>query len=114
MGNAVYNITPVADSAYEAGATADGIATMTVNTGADGMRYFTVEVAPVKEHEGLESIVFVHLRNGTQDSINVTRADFDTVQTAQAGFNVQPGDVVKAYIVDDMTNAGGFSPTILQ
>lgn len=28
-----------------------------------------------------------------------------------AGFNVLPGDVVKVYVVDDLTNAADFNPT---
>ncbi len=43
----------------------------------------------------------MHSRNGVQDNLNVTKADFDLVHLAQAGFNVQAGGVVKAYIVDD-------------
>jgi hypothetical protein len=113
-GKAVYSITPLADAAYLAGAAPDGIKTMTVNSGVSGMKYFGVQVTPVTAHSGPEAVVFVHLRNGVQDSLNITKADFDVVHTAQAGFNVQYGDVVKAYVVDDLTNAVNFNPTILQ
>ena len=58
-------------------------------------------------------MVFVHLRGGLQSSINVTRAEFDLLDEAQAGFNVQFGDVVRVYIVDDLTNNVNFNPTIL-
>ena len=34
--------------------------------------------------------------------------------TAQAGFNVQAGDVIKVYIVDELTNAEDRNPVILQ
>ncbi len=112
-GNPVYTVTPVTDAAYQIGST-DGIATMTVNSGFSGMIYFAVQVAPITSHNGTEAVVFVHLRNGAQDCMNVTKADFDEVNIAQAGFNVQYGDVVKVYIVDDLTNDVNFNPTILQ
>lgn len=109
-----YTVSPQDDPAYTAGTNPDGIATMTVNAGVSGMKYFGLQIAPVMAHDGLEAVVFTHQRNGAQLSLNVTKADFDAVQTAQAGFNVQPGDVVKAYIVDDLTNDINFNPTILQ
>lgn len=110
----VYTITPVEDATtYQTSTTADGIKNMTVNSGVSGMKYFAVQVEPVTAHDGLEAVVFVHSRNGVQDSLNVTKADFDTVHTAQAGFNVQAGDEIRAYIVDDLTNEVGFNPTIL-
>lgn len=112
--NGIYTITPETDSAYQNGATADGIQTMTVNTGVSGMTYFAVMVTPVTEHNGSEAVVFVHIRNGAQLDINVTKADFDVVNIAQAGFNVKAGDLVKAYIVDDLNNNVNFNPTILQ
>jgi len=109
-----YRITPVDNAAYIIGETADGISTMTVNNGVSGFRYFTVEIEPVTPHAGEETVVFTHLRQGSQLELNATRADFDQVRTAQAGFNVQPGDVVKAYIVDELTNATDHNPVILQ
>ncbi len=113
--HSVYTVTPVEDATtYQTSATTDGIKTMTVNNGVSGMKYFVVQVDPVTAHEGLEAVVFVHSRNGVQDSFNVTKADLDAVNTAQAGFNVQAGDEIKVYIVDDLTNEVGFSPTILQ
>ncbi|MEN6348434.1 MAG: two-component regulator propeller domain-containing protein, partial [Syntrophomonas sp.] len=110
----VYTIAPLSDSVYTAGTTADGINTMTVNTGITGFKYFTVNITPVDSHSGNETVVFTHSRNGTQLAINATRADFDTVQTAQSGFNVQAGDVIKAYIVDDLTNAADLNPVVFQ
>ncbi len=110
----IYTITPETDTAYQNGATADGIKTMTVNTGVSGMTYFAVTVTPVTEHNGSEAVVFVHIRDGVQLNINVTKADFDVVNIAQAGFNVKAGDVIKVYIVDDLNNDINFSPTILQ
>jgi hypothetical protein len=111
----VYTVTPVEDATiYQTNATPGGTKTMTVNAGVNGMKYFGVLITPVRAHDGLEAVVFVHLRNGMQDSMNVTKADFDVVQTSQAGFNVQSGDVVKAYVVDDLTNNSNFNPIILQ
>lgn len=110
----VYTVSPVIDSAYTEGATPDGINTLTVNNGIPGFKYFAVNITPVTSHSGDEAVVFTHLRNGTQISLNVTKADFDLVSTAQAGFNVKPGDVIKAYIVDDITNAVDVNPVILQ
>lgn len=110
-----YTVTPVEDATTcQISTTADGIKTMTVNSGVSGMKYFVVRVEPVTAHDGLEAVVFVHLRNGVQDSLNVTKTDFDVVNTAQAGFNVQAGDEIKVYIVDDLTNEVGFNPTVLQ
>ena len=111
---AKYTVTPAVDSDYQISSTNEGIKTMTVNTGASGMKYFTVQTEPVTAHDGLEAVVFAHLRNGAQDNFNITKADFDEVHTAQAGFNVQPGDVIQVYIVDDLTNDVDFNPTILQ
>ncbi len=109
---AAYALTPTTDSAYQSGTTPDGIVTMTVNTGVSGLKYFGVQITPMKSHSGLESVIFV--QTGSQSGLNVTRADFDTVNIAKAGFNVLPGDVVKAYIVDDLTNDPNVNPTILQ
>lgn len=87
---------------------------MTVNSGISGFKYFTAQISPQVEHSGLETVVFTHLRNGSQLQINSTKADFDVVDTAQAGFNVHAGDVVKVFIVDELTNATDHNPVILQ
>ena len=111
---AAYTVAPVADPAYTIGATPDGISSMTVNSGISGFKYFTAQISPQVEHSGLETVVFTHLRNGSQLQINSTKADFDVVDTAQAGFNVHAGDVVKVFIVDELTNATDHNPVILQ
>jgi hypothetical protein len=46
--------------------------------------------------------------------LNALRADFDVVPEAQAGFNVQLGDVVKAYLVDQLSNDPDSNPVPLQ
>ncbi|MEN6390029.1 MAG: metallophosphoesterase, partial [Syntrophomonas sp.] len=111
---AAYSVTPLTDAAYQTGTTTAGIAAMTVNQGISGMKYFGIELSPVRPHEGLETAVFVHLRNGAQLGLNATQADFDMVNSARAGFNVEPGDTVKAYVVDDLSNALDRNPVVLQ
>ena len=110
----VYTVAPVADDVYTIGTTPDGISTMTVNSGKAGFRYVTVSITPNVSGSGNETAVFTHTRNGSQLGINATVADFDQVNTAQAGFNVEAGDVIKVYIVDELTNAADRNPVILQ
>lgn len=112
--NPAYTLSPLPDSAYTTGTTKDGIKTMTVNAGVAGFKYFTVGVTPVAPHNGIETVVFTHQRNGSQLGLNAARADFDQVDSAQAGFNVREGDVIKACIVDCLTSAAGVNPVILQ
>lgn len=113
-GNPKYTVDPVADeSVYETGETG-GIKTMTVKTGVSGLKYFGAQITPVFEHAGKEAVVFTHLRDGVQLSLNVTKADFDLVGQAQSGFNVEAGDIVRVYMVDDLTNDTNFNPTLLQ
>ncbi|MGI6712834.1 MAG: hypothetical protein ACOX4L_09020, partial [Bacillota bacterium] len=57
--------------------------------GTAGFKYFTCSITPVNPHHGLKTVVFVHLRDGVQLGLNATKADFDQVNTAQAGFNVK-------------------------
>ncbi|OPX86239.1 MAG: hypothetical protein A4E53_03149 [Pelotomaculum sp. PtaB.Bin104] len=109
-----YTVLANSDTSYDNGQTPDGITTMTVKSGVAGFKYFSVSVAPVVPHVGSEVVVFVLSRSGMQLAINATKADFDVISSAQAGFNIQPGDVVKAYIVDDLTNAIDRNPVILQ
>lgn len=111
---AQYLIAPIKDASYQIETNTDGLEIMTVNQGNSGMKYFRVELTPVKPHEGMETLIFIHLRNGKQLNLNATQADFDLVKAAQAGFNVKPGDIVKTYVLDDLTNALDFNPTILQ
>jgi len=111
--HALYTLTPTIDAAYQNGATADGINILTIKAGVSGLKYFEVHIPPVSAHAGTEAVVFTHLRDGIQTIIS-TKADYDQVSVAQAGFNVQAGDIVKVYMVDDLTNAVDFNPTILQ
>lgn len=109
-----YGVNAVDDPIYDIGATPDGITTMTVKSGVSGFKYFSVTIVPVRENSGQETVVFTHLTGGVQKAINTTVADFDLVSGAQAGFNVSPGDMVKVFIVDALTNAIDFNPTVLQ
>lgn len=109
-----YSVAPAADAAYTSGETADGINTMTVNPGYSGETNFTVNVSPVTAHAGSEKAVFVQLRNGQQANMQTVEADFDTVNTASASFDVQPGDLVKVLIVDDLYTTTDTISTVLE
>lgn len=111
---AQYVITPLLDTGYQIGNTGGELATMTVASGISGIKYFKVKVTPQKPHEGMETVVFVHMRNGVQLGMNVSRADFDQIDTAQAGFNVVPGDIVKVYVLDYLSNGADINPIVLQ
>lgn len=92
-----------------------GIDTMTVNSGVSGSVTFTAGVVPVTEHPGNEKAVFVLYRNGLQAGLSVTETDFDhTAPGAQATFNVQAGDLVRVFIVDNLTTNTGFNPAVLE
>jgi hypothetical protein len=110
-----YNVQPAEDEIiYAIGETADGIKTMTLKENQTGFKYFTVSVNPVIANEGTEIAVFTHLRNDIQLELNASVADFDVSSTAKAGFNVNPGDVVKVYIVDQLTNDMDHNPIVFQ
>jgi DMSO/TMAO reductase YedYZ molybdopterin-dependent catalytic subunit len=109
-----YNVIPKEGSVYTIGVTADGIKTLTVNPNQTGFKYFTVSIEPVKENEGTETAVFTHLRDNIQLQLNASVADFDVVKAAKAGFNVEPDDVIKVYIVDRLSNDSTSNPVIFQ
>ena len=112
-GNGGYLLKPLEDPAYTVGLATNGFPTMTVNQGFYGLRHFPVRVTPVKGHEGEETIIFVHLRNDSQIGINTAKTDFDLNPFAQAAFEVQQGDVLKVYMVDDLTSNPLLNPNIL-
>jgi hypothetical protein len=112
-GAGAYSLTAVASTAYTTGAADGNLPTMTVNSDVSGFTYFEVSVYALTGHTGTETAVFVLTRGDQQIAINATTADFDTVGSAQAGFNVKPGDVIEVYLVDSLTNSSGTSPTIL-
>lgn len=110
--NGAYIVESDGDTAYTYSYTNDGIPTLTVNSGVTGFKYFAVNISDFKGHAGAETCVFVQIRNGQQITFCFLNADFDTVSTAGAGFNVRPGDVIEVYLVDSLSNSGG-SPSIL-
>jgi hypothetical protein len=112
--NPCYLITPEADQIYVISENQDGIKIMTVNPGVSGMKYFNVGVTPVRIHNGKETLVFVHKRDGLQLSLNTSRGDFGLIDGGGAGFNVSAGDIIKVYMVDQLTNDINFNPTIFQ
>ncbi|MEQ8175829.1 MAG: fibronectin type III domain-containing protein [Syntrophomonadaceae bacterium] len=109
-----YNVIPLDDRAYTKGKTDSGIDTMTVNQGVSGLQNYTVNISPVTAHEGNETAVFVQLRDGLQINMDAVVADFESVNSATAGFNVQAGDVIKVFIVDELSNAANLNPYVLQ
>ncbi|MGI6307779.1 MAG: hemoblobin-interacting domain-containing protein [Dethiobacteria bacterium] len=109
-----YDVVPVEDAAYTIGETADGIKTMTVNPNQTGLKYFAVTIESTEAHEGTETVVFTHLEDDIQLQLNALEADFDEISAAKAGFNVNPGDVIKVYIVDQLTNNPDSNPLVLQ
>jgi DMSO/TMAO reductase YedYZ molybdopterin-dependent catalytic subunit len=112
-GKPIYLVVPAENDVYSIGATLDGIKTMTVKEEQTGFKYFTIGIEPIRAHEGTETAVFTHLRDELQLELNASVADFDVVDLAKAGFNVQPGDVIKAYIVDQLTNDPNCNPVVL-
>jgi hypothetical protein len=112
-GKPIYLVVPAENDVYSIGATLDGIKTMTVKEEQTGFKYFTIGIEPIRAHECTETAVFTHLRDELQLELNASVADFDVADLAKAGFNVQPGDVIKAYIVDQLTNDPNCNPVVL-
>jgi uncharacterized protein YjdB len=112
-GGGAYLIVSDGDAAYTGSYTADGIPTLTVNDGVSGFTYFGVDISAVTGHAGKEICVFVHTRNGTQIGFSFNRADYDTTDYSGAAFNVQAGDVILVYIVDELSNNSGSAPAVL-
>jgi hypothetical protein len=111
---AQYLIAPIKDASYQIETNTDGLEIMTVNQGNSGMKYFGVLVTAEVPHAGDETVIFTHWRKGTELQLNAIVADFDIAKTAQAGFSVQPGDVIKVYIVDRLSNDSNVNPVVLQ
>ena len=108
-----YSIAPDNDNAYTAGMV-DGFTTLTIKSGVTGFRLINAAIKPVIVHEGTEFVVFTHTRNGAQIGYSFNKADFDITETAGAAFNVQPGDIIRVYIVDALSNSTGSNPILLQ
>lgn len=113
--DAPFTIKAVEDNETYAVSSADGKVIMTVNGDVTGFKTFGAEITAAEGHEGLETVVFRHVRSGEQLGLSAIRGDFDTEGLApQAGFNVKPGDVVEVYIVDQLSNDSDVQPVILQ
>jgi len=113
-GTGKYTVTPAASAAYTAGTTPEGIASMTVNGGVSGLISFPVTVGVTESHTGNETAIFIQFRAGVQIGLKTVTADLDYTANAAADFDVQPGYVVKVYIVDALTNGEDVNPTLLQ
>lgn len=109
----LYQLKPNVSSLYKNGVTLDGVQMMTLNKGVTGNTEFIVEVKPIKEHIGEETLVFVHLRNGIQIGLNRVKDDFDRTYIAKTAFPVQAGDIVKVYMVDDLNARLDINPLVL-
>ncbi len=109
-----YKTIPHANTAYSIGVDDDGISTMTVNPGSLGFKNFAVDIESINPHSGSETVVFSRFSNDVQIELNAIKADFDEVSTAQAGFNTQAGDLIKVFVIDDLSNSIGYNPIILQ
>jgi len=100
-----YTVTVVTDSVYTAGVK-NGINTMTVNSGITGFKYFTVNTTPINKYYKKPVVIFVQLRNNIQIAISASSVSASETDSAIAAFNVKSGDVIKAYVVDRLTNDG--------
>ncbi|MDF2670076.1 MAG: hypothetical protein K0R67_2382 [Paenibacillus sp.] len=110
-----YQVNAKMDSVYTINTKPNGIQTMTVNANVTGWTNFSATVAAVKVHAGEETVVFKQLRSGAQVGLAAVRKDWDSGDNAAAAsFNVQAGDVVEVYIVDNLTNDPTVQPIVLQ
>jgi hypothetical protein len=87
---------------------------MTVNNGFSGFKYFSVLIFTTVEHEGSEAAVFTRRRNGQQVGMSVIKYDLDITNFAGAGFNVLPGDVIKTYVADNLSNNPVTTPVLFK
>jgi hypothetical protein len=115
-GTPKYELKPAGDDAIcTVEKTDEGVLVFTVKQGITGFKHFGVEVKSIVEHIGEETVVFTHLSNNKQQGLNAIKADFDMggIKGAKSGFNIEENDVIKVYIVDDLTNDLGRNPVVL-
>ncbi|NLK00231.1 MAG: hypothetical protein GX318_03200 [Clostridia bacterium] len=99
---------------YEKQATEAGIMLM-LKQNVTGFKHFGAVVRATDERLGQLEVVFTHLRNYIQRGLNSIQADYDAdMINAKAGFNTEPGDVIKIYMVDELTNETDRNPIILK
>ncbi len=88
---------------------------LTLKQGVTGFKHFGATVKAAIGTLGQLEVVFTHLRNNAQQSLNSIQADFDAEKiNSKTGFNTEPGDVIKIYMVDELTNGTDRNPVILQ
>ena len=112
-GNGAYLIVSDGNTAYTGSYTDKGIPTLTVNDGVSGFTYFRVNITTVTGHAGEEVCLFVHIRNEKQIGFSFVVGNFDGLSGTGAAFNVQAGDVIMVYIVDELTNGAASNPNVL-
>ena len=99
---------------YEIEETESGVM-LTLKQDATGFKHFGATVKAIEGKLGQLEVVFTHLRNNVQQSLNSIKADFDAEEmSTEAGFNIEPGDVIKIYMVDELTNETDRNPIILR
>lgn len=99
---------------FEATKNSDGITTVTIKPSVNGTKYITATVRLAETHEGNETLVFSHSRSGVQQNVVALVKDYGTQSSGQAGFDVQPGDVIQVYLVDSLTSDLDKNPIMLQ
>ncbi|MBD2847443.1 choice-of-anchor I family protein [Paenibacillus sp. IB182496] len=110
-----FAVTGIADEAHYAVTREQGKVQMTVNEDVSGLVTFGASVSAIAGHEGNETVVFTLRRGGEQLALSAVRGDLDSgTLTPQAQFNVQAGDVVEVYVVDELTNDPERQPVVLQ
>ncbi|MFW5649551.1 MAG: SBBP repeat-containing protein, partial [Candidatus Alkaliphilus sp. MAG34] len=88
---------------------------LTLKQGVTGFKHFEAMVKAIEEKLGQLEVVFTHLRNNMQQSLNSIQADSDADKIdASAGFNIKPGDVIRIYLVDELTNEIDRNPIIFK
>ncbi len=90
-------------------------ATMLILQNVTGFKDFGVTAKAMAGRPDQLEVVFVHLRNGVQQSLNSIRVNSDTDGIdIRAGFNIEPDDVIKIYMVDELTNETDRNPIIFK
>ncbi len=112
-GNGGYIITPETNPNFTWDYGTGGLPTLTVSSGITGFKTFSVSITPYEGHAGSEALLFVHMRDKVMISIAANFADYDTIGTGKAAFNVKPGDIIMVYIVDDIGSDASLNPNIL-
>lgn len=89
--------------------------TLTLKQNVTGFKHFEATVKTVIGALGQLEVVFTHLRNNVQQSLNSIQADFNAEKiNSKTGFNTESGDVIKIYMVDELTNEIDRNPIILR